>query len=164
MTLCCMSNKASATTTGWVHISWHCAVCRTKPVLQHQALHTSHGTVLYVEHSKCYNTRLCTYLTTLCCMSNTASSTATPGCAHISRHCAVCRTQPVLQQHQAVHISHDTVLYVEHSQCYSNTRLYTHLTTLCWNPNTQFQPHYEHNVFSCSHIHTWPQLLISLLM
>jgi len=101
-------------------------------VLQHQAVRTSHDTVLYVEHSQCYNTRLCAHLTTLCSMSNTANAT-TPGCAHVSRHCAVCRTQPVLQ-HQAVRTSHDTVLYAEHSQCYSNTRLCTHLTTLCWNP------------------------------
>ena len=107
----CMSNTASAKTSGCAHISRHCAVRRTKPVLQHQAVHTSHDTVMYVEHSQCYsNTRLSTHLTTLCCISNTASATEKPGCAHISRHCDVCRTQPVLQQHQVVHTSHDTVL------------------------------------------------------
>jgi hypothetical protein len=108
--------------------------CRTQSVLQQrQAVHTSHDTVLCIEHSQCYsNARLCTHLTTLCCMSNTVSATATPGYAHISRHCAVCRRQPVLQQHQAVHTSHDTVLCVEHSQCYSNTRLCTHLAREGW--------------------------------
>ena len=99
-----------------VNISQNCAVCLTQPVLQqHEAVHISRDTVLYVKHSQCYsNTRLYTYLTTLCCMSNTTSATATPGCEHISRHCAVCQTKLVLH-HQAVHTSHDTVLYVEHN-------------------------------------------------
>jgi hypothetical protein len=152
-----MSNTYSATTPGCAHLSRHSPVCRTQPVLQHQAVHTSHGTLLYVEQSQCYNTRLCTHHTALCCVSNKASAIATPGCAHISRHCAVCRTQPVLQQHQPVHIisrhcavcrtqlvlqhkavhtSHGTVLYVEQSQCYSNIRLCTHLMALCCMSNT----------------------------
>jgi len=123
-----LPNTASATTPGCAHISRHCAVCRTQPVLQHQVVRTSHDTVLYVEHSQCYNTRLCARLTTLCCMPNTASAT-TSGCAHISRHCAVCRTQPVLQQHQAMHTSHDIVLK-------SNTHTFSHTMN-----TTPFQTH-----------------------
>jgi hypothetical protein len=91
----CMSNTASATTPGCADISLHCVVCRTQPVLQHQAVHISHDTavcrtqpvlqhqavhisddtVLYVEHSQCYNTRLCTHLTTLLKSKHTISAT-----------------------------------------------------------------------------------------
>ena len=91
-----MSNTVGAAATpGCAHISRYSAVGRAQLALQQQAVHISHDSVLYVENTYCYNTRLSTHLMTLCTMSNTASATTSHESVFKSKHTvsAILRTQ-----------------------------------------------------------------------